>query len=464
MQRSLSLTFWGVAAAGLLSACGGDDTTLPPLFEPKPECQGESIVPLAGQHHQVISFLEIGDLADGFDLDGDGDPDNKLAGVGALAGSAISDSLNAYDLLIPMEMFDFATPAADACVKFALYLGLYKQDGDTDGEDTAVDGGDCNDHDNAIPGAEVAGNLKDDDCDGLADEQNDGPSQTASANDVDGDLDGVSPMDGDCDDTNNMVHAGAAEICGDGYDNDCDGVADRTQDAGGVATACNPFDASPDPIRLDERSFDTGGKPLITFTSGEVTSTAGGLHLVAGPSLFSVSIPVTSDIILTLKITGTTIEADVAMEGDRVVAMNGRLGGVIDARTADTLRGLEVEEIGLTPENSLLDAIFANVLGPLLALPALPPSSPHQGCRTPDIDVDRDGLEAFCDKNLDGDPNTQVVDTCIDGDGTVIEDTTVGGVVKHCTEAVDAKGNPRFPDGVSVELNFRTAPATLVMP
>jgi len=465
MRRSLSLTFWGVAAAGLLSACGGDDdTTLPPLFEPKPECMGDSIAPLQGQHRQLISFLEIGDLMDGFDLDGDGKPDNKLAGVGALAGDAISTALTDYDLLIPLEMFDFPTAAADSCVKFALYLGVYKHDDDTDGKDSAVDGGDCNDHDMLIPGAEVAGNLKDDDCDGLADEQNDGPTQTASANAVDGDGDGQSPMAGDCDDTNMMVKDGLAEICGDGFDNDCDGVADRTVDGAGLVTACNPFDSTPDTIALDPRSFDDAGAPVITFTSGEVTSTATGLHLVAGPSLFQVNVPVTSDIELQLKITGTTIEADIAMVDGRVVAMNGRLGGVIDAKTADTIRGLTVEQIGLTPENSLLDAIFANVLGTLLALKARPPGDPFAGCQMPDIDVDRDGYEAFCDKNLDGDPNVQQVDTCVDGDGTVVQDTTVGGVVKHCSEAVDGKGKPRFVDGISVELNFSTAPADLVRP
>ncbi len=468
MQRSLSLMCWGLAAAAVLSACGGGDDDgqdLPPLFEPKPECMGESINPFAGQHHQLISFLEIGTAADGFDLDGDGMNDNKLAAVGGLAGPAIADSLAAYDLLIPLEMFDFANPAADTCVKFALYLGVYKYDADMDGEDTAVEDGDCNDHDGAIPGAEVAGNKKDDDCDGMADEVNDGPNQTASTDATDMDGDGQSPMGGDCDDTNAMVRSGTAEICGDGYDNDCDGVADRTADGTGIVTACNPYDATPDEIEIDPRSFGDGGVPLIKFTSGEVTSTANGLHLVAGPSLFQVGVPVTDDIELTLKITGTTIEVDIEMVDGRVVAVDGRLGGVIDAKTADTIRGLTVEEIGLTPENSLLDAVFANVLGTILALESLPENHPYAGCKMPDIDVDRDGNEAFCDKNLDGDPNTQEVDTCIDGDGSVVQDTIVNGVVTaHCTEAVDGDGDPRFPDGISVELNFATAPATLVRP
>ena len=460
MSRSLS---WTLAALALATAaCGGDDGdgTLPPLFEPKPECMGDAIVPFGGVQQQVISFLEIGTTEDGFDLDGDGDHDNKLAGVGALASGPIQDSFDAYDLLIPIEMFDFPSAAVDSCVKFALYLGTYKQDADGDGKDTSVPEGDCNDHVASIrPGAaEVAGNFMDDDCDGMADEVSD---QQPSTDTMDRDHDGVTIAAGDCDDTNDMIKGGAfAEICGDGLDNDCDGVADRNSDG----TECNPYDATPDHIQVDPLSFEDG-KPIVQFTSGEVTQTPTGLKLTAGPSLFAVSIPVSDGIVLTLKITGTTIEADVVEEGGRVTLQHGRLGGVIDARTADTIRGLEVSQIGLKPEDSLLDAIFGNVLGTLLALPSLPAGGPHEDCRTPDIDVDRDGLEAFCDTNMDNDPATKVVDLCIDGDGTEIKDEITNGVVtKHCTEAVDANGKPRFVDGISVELNFRTAPADLVRP
>lgn len=459
MSRSLS---WTLAAFALsVGACGGDDTTtpLPPLFEPKPECTGDPIAPFAGQQQQVISFLEIGATEDGFDLDGDGDLDNKLAGVGSLASGPIADSFADYSLLIPIEMFDFPTAGADACVKFALYLGTYKADGDVDGEDTAVEGGDCNDHDAAIkPGAaERAGNFKDDDCDGKADELSDAMPSTDT---MDRDGDGVTMAAGDCDDTNNMIRGGAfAEICSDGFDNDCDGTADRNA----AGDECNPYDATPDKITVDPLSFE-GGAPVVQFTSGEVTSVAGKLKLTAGPSLFAVSIPVSDGIVLTLKITGTTIEADVDTTGGKVTLQNGRLGGVIDARTADTIRGLEVSQIGLKPEDSLLDAIFGNVLGTILALPSLPPGGPYENCRTPDIDVDRDGLEAFCDTNADANPATKVVDLCIDGDGTEVKDSVVNGVTKHCSEALDADGKPRFPDGISVELNFRTAPATLARP
>jgi hypothetical protein len=458
MTRSLT---WTLAAFALAAAaCGDDAAQQPPLFEPKPECMGDSIAPFSGVQQQVISSLEIGAPEDGFDLDGDGDKDNKLSGVGGLANGAIEDSFTGYELLIPVEMFDFPAAAVDDCVKFALYLGHYKLDTDLDGEDTSVEGGDCNDHDDAIkPGAaERAGNFKDDDCDGKADEISDEmPSNDAQ----DRDHDDVTIADGDCDDTNDTIRGGAfAEICGDGFDNDCDGVADRNADG----SECNPYDATPDKIAVDPLSFENGA-PIVQFTSGAVTSTPTGLHLVAGPSLFAVSIPVTDEIVLTLKITGTTIEADVVKEGDRVTLQNGRLGGVIDARTADTIRGLEVSQISLRPEDSLLDAIFGGPLALVLALPSLPPGTIHEDCRTPDIDVDRDGLEAFCDTNLDGDAATKLVDLCIDGDGTEIKDEMAGGVVtKHCTEALDAAGKPRFVDGISVELNFKTAPADLLRP
>jgi hypothetical protein len=144
-------------------------------------------------------------------------------------------------------------------------------------------------------------------------------------------------------------------------------------------------------------------------------------------------------------------------DGDRIVLRNGHLGGVIDSKTADTIRGLEVEQIGLLPENSLLDATFANLLGPLLALPKSPVDiqNKYPGCRTPDIDVDQDGLESYCDSNPDDE--IKVVDICIDGDGTEVTDVLAGDgtVLMQCSEAVKGTKN-RFVDGISVELNFET--------
>lgn len=457
-----------LAGATLLGACGDDGGKAgEPLFPPKPECTGTEIVAYQGTHPQALSKLEIGTAADGFDLDNDGEPDNKLAAVGSIAKSAIDESLANYEIVIPLEFFDLTAAAPDECVKFALYLGDYPTDTDADGESAFVPEGDCNDHDAAIrPGAaEVPDNGKDDNCNGLADEDNATTPPTPSASTADADTDGVTVAGGDCDDTNAMVKPGLPEVCGDGLDNDCDGVADRSQDAQGVATACSPFDATnPSDIHLDPLSFENG-QPVIVFKDGTISQRDGKLKLDAGPGLFSVAIPVTDGITLDLRITGATIEADVVQSGEAIVLANGRLGGVIDSKTADTIRGLEVDQIGLLPENSLLDAVFANLLGPLLALPksSMAIGAKYAGCRTPDIDVDQDGLESYCDSDPDDD--IKVVDVCIDGDGTEIRDVVDGAgvVTMQCTEAM-LDGKPRFIDGISVELNFETTQVKSIKP
>ncbi len=449
-MRKITGLLFGALVAG---ACGGGDSK-DDLFPVKPECEGAAISALAGTQPQVISKLEIGAAADGFDLDGDGDPDNKLAAVSSIAKASIDDALKGYSILIPMEFFDLEAAAPDTCVKFAIYLGTYVQDADADGKESLVAGGDCNDHDLAIPGdAEIAANGKDDDCDGLADEDS---QNTANTTDMDDrDVDGQTVAMGDCDDTNPAVKLGAIEVCGDGFDNDCDGVADRTERVG-MEPVCSPFDPGIAEIPLDPLSF-VGGNPAIVFNDGVISEQAGVMTLDAGPSIFSVNIPVTDEISLDLRITGATIKADVVNEGGAIVLKNGRLGGVIDSKTADTIRGLTVEQIGLLPENSLLDATFANLLGPLLALPKANAGilKKYAGCRTPDIDVDQDGLEAYCDS----DPNDEikVVDRCIDGDGTEVADVLdgAGAVIMHCSEAVNGTKS-RFVDGISVELNFET--------
>lgn len=433
-----------------VAACSDDAKRV--LFTPKPECKGDSVVPYMGTNPQVISRLAIGSGGDGFDLDGDGKPDNKLGGVSSLAQSAIDDSFKNYSIVIPIEMFDFPAVAADTCVKFAVYLGAFTPDDDGDGKKSGIAQGDCNDHDATIhPGAtEIVGNMKDDDCDGKADED---AQNNPSGDTVDHDGDGYSMAQGDCDDTNPMVHPGMAEICGDGLDNDCDGEADRSHDTAGNTTACSPYSSTAD-IPLDKLSFDDAGNPQISFTNGTIDK---NLVLEAGPSIFSVNIPVQDILTLDLAITGAQIKGDVQPDGS---IMNARLGGVIDAKTADSIRGLDVKQIGLMPNQSLLDATFANVLGDLLALPKSKSAAiqkKYQGCKTPDIDVDGDGLEAFCQS--DSTSMNKVADVCIDGDGTEIHSTydDAGNIVDHCAQAKDKSGKYRFVDGISVELNFETA-------
>lgn len=448
-----------ILVAVLLFAGCGSDGGRGPLFTPKPECKGDPVVPYMGTNPQVISKLAIGSAGDGFDLDGDGKPDNKLGGVSSLAQSSIDDAFKSASIVIPIEMFDMPAVAMDSCVKFAVYLGAYTPDEDNDGKKSATKGGDCNDHDpNIHPGAtEIVGNMKDDDCDGLADED---AQNNPSGDTTDHDGDGQSMAQGDCDDTNPNVYKGHPEICGDGLDNDCDGEADRSHDSMGNVTACSPYVSTAD-IPLDKLSFDADGNPQISFTNGTINSK---LVLNAGPSIFSVNIPVQDILTLDLAITGAQIKGDVQPDG---TIMNARLGGIIDARTADSIRGLDVSQIGLMKNQSLLDATFANILGDLLALPKSKNAAvqkKYNGCKTPDIDVDGDGLEAFCQS----DPTSmnKVADVCIDGDGTEVMSTydAMGNILTHCAQALDKAGKPRFVDGISVELNFQTSAIHSIKP
>jgi hypothetical protein len=86
---------------------------------------------------------------------------------------------------------------------------------------TVVAAGDCDDGDGAIHPFAPEG-----DCGDPTDYNCDGSVGT-----VDADGDGFDACDGDCDDRQSAINAGAEERCGDAVDNDCDGGVD---DAGAV--------------------------------------------------------------------------------------------------------------------------------------------------------------------------------------------------------------------------------------
>jgi hypothetical protein len=445
MRRLLILSAIAVGALGC-------DSKKDP-FAPVPECMGPTPVALMGTRQLIIASLAIADLEEGFDLDLDGKPDNKLSPLGALANDQIKLSFSGatakHDIILPIDMFGYAGADSD-CTKFNFYVGQFNKNRDGDNKDTTGDHGDCDDTDPAIhPGAtEDLTNRVDDDCDGYADNATPG-SKPSDSTDRDGD--GVSPAQGDCDDRDDTTHLalakarhpGAMDICNDGIDQNCDGIPDNDP-------SCDPFAQNNVTVDVQTVSFDANMQPLISFKDGSVKAGV----LLAGPDKFSLNVPFQKGINIALDLTGARVQMDLVDAGGltNVPALGpdgkagGRLGGVLAAFTLAQIKGIDAGGV-IKPDQSLLDAMFAGAVGTVLGL-----DTDKDQHFIPDIDVDGDGLEAFWQEMPT--IGSAHVDTCRDGDGTIIRGL-------DCPLAKDDKGKYRFVDGLSVALRFSAVPVKI---
>jgi len=108
-------------------------------------------------------------------------------------------------------------------------------------------GGDCDDSDDMIDPSMIENNMDkcgdgvDNDCDGDIDENDSNCTD-------DSDCDGYSVISGDCNDTDRYIYPGAAELVGDGEDQDCDDFDyfcdedswPSTEDTGDIIDECDP--------------------------------------------------------------------------------------------------------------------------------------------------------------------------------------------------------------------------------
>ena len=118
------------------------------------------------------------------------------------------------------------------------------RDVDDDGDGVTENQGDCDDANAAVnPNAqEICGDGIDQDCSGAD------LACAPDPSDVDDDGDGVTENQGDCDDANGAIHPNAQEVCGDGIDQDCSGAD--------LACAPDPSDVDDDGDGFTENQGD----------------------------------------------------------------------------------------------------------------------------------------------------------------------------------------------------------------
>lgn len=210
---------------------------------------------------------------------------------------------------------------------------------------------------------------------------------------------------------------------------------------------CDFTDGAADTVALDPASI-AGGAPVSRLRA--MRSAADGTVTAAGPGFLELPIPITDGDsiprLFPLPVTVTYARGTLGPAGLDAL----HIAGAMQAFRLGQLAAPPHASLGIRAGDTGLDAMFANILG--LAYLMLP--RPRPDCLQADLDLDGDGLEMFCDF-IDDDGGNRV-DTCIDGDGTVIHDGDNG--LADCSQAMK-HGRPRFPDGVSVQVRLWARPA-----
>lgn len=196
-----------------------------------------------------------------------------------------------------------------------------EQTGDSDGDGYTEVQGDCSDTDaNIHPGAtEICGDGTDQDCDGSD------LACAADPADTDDDGDGHTENQGDCNDDDAGIHPGAAEICGDETDQDCDG---------------NDLACSDEAV---SRSVKARMKPLVLSVNNLLFQTAEGIYAVIEDIVREEGCDFSVSVSHRLTINGSP--HDTYLSGEARLYNNGRLLNCDDLLYSDidTLHSAEAE-------------------------------------------------------------------------------------------------------------------------
>jgi hypothetical protein len=286
------------------------------------------------------------------DLDGDGHGnagDSREACLGAADEALLGDDCDDGDSAVSPSAQEVCGGGDEDCDGLvdddddsidpsSLQSSFYDTDGDGYGNAAAPDacvvpsgavteGGDCDDESGDVnPGAPELCDERDNDCDGLTDDDDDtldASSATAYYLDADGDgfgddsapglacevPSGALTVGGDCDDGDASVNPDAVELCSSGADEDCDGSPEPCGVEGALTEGdadYTIFGAASSNLGYDLAVGDLNGDGeddlvVSAYLSDNSTSVAdaGAVYVVYGPVADDLSLPADADLTVT---------------------------------------------------------------------------------------------------------------------------------------------------------------------